>query len=239
MSTPQLRKYADQLRGFNSNAGYVPGLNGEPIGRSAANVYNNLVRKNNAVSEQYEATVGSIEVPSLGRDIASQIEKRNKERYSMKGDRATFQKITRTLKDITSQDSILTLIQNLRKKIKPGYFDSRMDQLRKNIETMLGTTNDDKGLDMLAQLSDQQLNVLVDYSPFMNSLGARYEYMKGLNTDEANKPENWMSEDVYETEGGEVHKLLEWATTVNPDDTDTPRSRTGKNNISPKGPRSR
>lgn len=227
MNSRQLRRYADQLRSFNENHGYVRGLDGAPISRSAAEYYRKLERQNNRISEGYEQAVGGVIVPGLGQDIASQIDRRDRQRFVAGGEQATFQKINRDFGDISGQDSINRLIEGLRKKTRPQYLTERISNIRHTIETMLEQSNDQDSVRAIRLLSDEQLNILVDYTPFMNAASGRYEFQKAMNADETYSPENWMT-DIFETNLDEVHSLIDWAHTLDPnepvnrDDIDSP-----------------
>lgn len=216
MNSRQLAAYQKQLDAFRSRTnGYVAGKGGQPIQRSTWNAIKRAEAQYNTLAKQYEAEYGNINVPGTGMDVAGRLEMlRRLNKYSGKGQSKTFEERNRTSQGLNGQEAAEEILKNLRNMTGPGYLNKRMRAQRANLETMLTTSGDQDALEKIRKLTNNQLNIAIDYSPLMSLVGGKYTFQKSLNAVDQLRPEDeWMySENRDNAE--RILSLVDWASTL-------------------------
>lgn len=216
MSTLQLRKHIKQQREFlNRGNQFVAGDQGAPIQRSTWNRIVQAQEQINNRARQQELSYSSIEVPGTGMDIGGRLEAtRAINKFRAGGQRKTFEEVNRKVSGLVGEEEARIIASNLESQLKGNYLSKRMKTARENLRVMLETTGDEEVLEKVNKLTNNQLNILIDYSYFLSAVGGRYDYQKSLNVAEQKKAENHWSYSVYTDNEERMNQLIDWAGTL-------------------------
>lgn len=210
MSTRELHRYHESLNRFTSRGhGFVAGVRGKPIPKDRFGELKRLEAQYNARAQAYEASIGNIDVPGAGRTIEARLADLKAEQFRAGGQRRTFETLNRQAKNLTGPEAVEDFIKQMKQMLSPTYLNKRMKIQRENLEQMLTTTGDQDVLKKINRLTNNQLNVLLDYTYFMNAVGGRYAFAKALNVDTP----QWQAEE-NEDNAARVRDLIDWAGTL-------------------------
>lgn len=210
LSLGQLRAYHRTLATFASReTSYVKGVRGQALPGGRFRELKRLEREFNARARGYEASVGHLHVPGAGRTIEARLHDLEAEKFRAGGQRRAFESFNRQAKNINGSAALEDLIKQMKGMLSPAYLNKRMKTQRENLEVMLTSTGDRDVLAKINKLTNNQLNVLIDYTYFMTAVGGRYAFAKALNVDTP----QWQAEE-NEDNAERIRDLIDWAATL-------------------------
>lgn len=213
MSTPQLHRYLARLDRFQDRStNFVAGRRGVPIPKADWLEHERLKRAVNRQADAYEVKVGGIRIGPLGRTIGGRLDDRKPpDNARMGGKRRTFERIEREAGNQESAGAVREHIASMRKQLDPNYMKRRMRSQRRALKKMLTTAGEHALLHEMSELSDEQLNIAVDYTDLLEKTEHKYKFATSKNAGE--KQQRFVSE-AEEAYTESIRDLLTWAGTL-------------------------
>lgn len=210
-NTKAAQGYLNDLNSFVSRKNrYVAGVEGAPI---SLNVYNRAQatseRFNALVTNRYES-VKSIHIPEQGMTIQRFDEdvKRARARGSVSRPLAIE---SREAFEFTSEASVARWEQSLTRKMKPGYRKAYLKFQRMQMMKALDAYGDPELDKMARELTDEQFDVLWNYTDAPRMIFQGYHAAKLFA---ANRVDDTASK-IHEDATDETHDWFKWASTLN------------------------
>jgi hypothetical protein len=206
-SKPQLAKYLADLNAFQSRGvGFVAGNRGAIIPKRAWQEYKKLERQYNKLGQLHEAAIANIKVPGLGVTV--------RERNAMIHPNAIgevvnrpYVEINRKANQVRSVEKLRELTKGLAKKISPTFLPGEIRKARKQLNDMLKTIGSNEYAGRAKKLTDNQFNILWNYTNFATNISLRYEITK---LQAAGSEDRWYSS-VLEDNEDDLRELFDSA----------------------------
>lgn len=216
----QLNAYLNKLNEFQARGtAFVAGSGGIPIQKSKWLNYKRLENQYNQLGDIHQNKVADIFIPTAGMTI--------KQRQAMihptaVGEvvNAPYSKISRSPFNITSAESLDALTADISKKLTKEYLPSKIKEAREQLSEMLDVIGAPDLEEKANSLTDEQFDMLWNYTNFATAISMRYSIEKMRAT---NGKERW-HDSVIEDTTDELGELFEWAGQITPGEETTTKS---------------
>jgi len=203
----QLRAYANRLESFVSRANaYVPGDSGVPLPAAKWREYKSLEKKYNQIGNREFDKVANTFLPQPGVRV--------KDRRKMLAQTALgeavnqpYQEINRRSRNITGESALDQLTEQMRKKTSREYLPEEIAKSREQFMDMLKKIGNTEYSEAAENLSDDQFDILWNYTSFANEVSSDYEIMKL----KARGTQERAHEKIHEDNAHTINELLQWA----------------------------
>lgn len=115
---------------------------------------------------------------------------------------------------ISSPEKLAQLTAAMQNRNSPEFKAERLKASREQLMEMLKTTGNPKHARMAEKLTDEQLNVLWNYTNFADTLSRDYE--NAVELAKTDKPKERMRESARATDDKNISELLGWARRIQP-----------------------
>jgi hypothetical protein len=188
-SAPQLKKYLNDLNAFQDRGvGFVAGKGGSIIPKKAWIEYKKLERQYNKLGELHVKAIADIKVPGLGVTVAQRNANLPARAH---GDiiNRPYVDINRNPRNVVDLKALKKLTKDMRRKVSPSFLPGEIRKARRELSAMLKTIGSGEYADRAKGLTDNQFNILWNYTNFATNISLRYEITKAQAAG--------MSEDKY------------------------------------------
>lgn len=122
--------------------------------------------------------------------------------------------LTRKPVNISSPGKLAMLTEAMEARNAAGYKEKRLAEAREELTRMLTVTGNEKHIKMADKLTDEQLNVLWNYTEFANTLSRDYE--NAIELTFGDKPKERFRVSTRATDDKNIGELLGWARRIKP-----------------------
>lgn len=122
--------------------------------------------------------------------------------------------LTRKPVNISSPAKLQALTEAMEKRNSPAFKQERLTAARSELMEMLKTTGNAKHRKQADKLSDEQLNVLWNYTSFADTLSR--DYVNAVELARDDKPKERFRVSTRETDDKNISELLAWAGRIKP-----------------------
>lgn len=122
--------------------------------------------------------------------------------------------LTRKPINISSPAKLQALTEAMEARNAAGYKQKRLAEAREELTRMLTVTGNEKHIKMADKLTDEQLNVLWNYTEFANTLSRDYE--NAIELTFGDKPKERFRVSTRATDDKNIGELLGWAGRIKP-----------------------
>jgi len=212
----QLRAYINDLNKFTSRSNqFVADAHGRPVPGSLWQQYKNLERQYNQRVESAFRRVADMPYPggdwTIGERLAS-LQPRHPQVLSPAVN-SLYNPPRRRPSNVVSERALRRLIGDMKERLKPGYFDKLIKNARDEYSQMSALLHQPDLDKAVANLTDEQFQVLWNYTSFATAESMKYEIAKDLLAD---KQKPWQTE--YREQAIEnAWELVQWASTLDLD----------------------
>ena len=180
----QLETYKRELEGFLSRKSQFVGLSGgTPVTRSKWEQYKSLEAKHNATVNEGFQKVADIQL-STGEPISSRMKRSTPDHRHMRSAQvnALYDPITRNPEQVNGLKGLDKLIAQYMDRV--GNKNWRQEKIatgRRVFEAMADRIGNEELADKMAELTDEQFDVLWNYTDFPREMSLDYQHMKMMN----------------------------------------------------------
>lgn len=206
----QLRNYLNKLNAFmNRSVGYVAGAGGVPIPKKDWLEYKKLEKQYNSVGAMHFEDVANIFIPNAGMTIKQRDATIRPDSITAQGDIVVrpYSEISRNSTNIATPESIKKLIADMKKKTSKGYLSGMIKAAREQLNQMLDNIGNSELKTEANSLSDNQFNILWNYTNFATNVSGIYNIFQMQTVDSKDK---WWST-VVEDYSNDIRELFDWA----------------------------
>lgn len=211
----QLATYRDQLQGFLSRKNqFVGGASGVPIPRSEWDRYKTAEKAYNAKVNEHFQRVADIELPApiphtRGETLGSRMERMTPSHRHLRNEvvNSPYDPLERSPRSVVSRDKLAKLIESLEAKMAPDYDERQAEASRDQFRRMADEIGDAELKDRVDKLSDEQFDVLWNYTSFPWDLSLDYEVHRLLHE---GKDRPFLREAAENARKG-FERLITWA----------------------------
>lgn len=204
----QLKSYLNQLDSFVARSnGFVPGDSGLPIPIKKWRSYKATERQYNRIGDREYNKVADTFLPNAGMKV--------RERRTILGKSATgdavnspYQEVNRSSRGITSLDALDKLNEQLKRKTSRDFLPGEIKRGRAEFTQMLVEIGNQQHIEAANKLSDEQFNILWNYTSFATEISRDYEIMKARARGEKERAHD----KIHEDNTNAIDELLQWAT---------------------------
>ena len=207
----QAEAYRQELQGFLSRSTqFVGGANGFVMKKQQWDAYKKLEQQYNSRVNQKFDKVAGIQLPQ-GETIASRMARRTPPHPQMAYEafHSPYNPPERSPKAVHSDKALRKLMDKMAEKANPRY---EKDSIEKNRHQFLGMADrlgDDALAEKVKKLTDEQFNVLWNFSEMPYDMSLWYETQKLV--DDGNTKHPLVTSGAAESAKREYAKLVEWA----------------------------
>lgn len=209
----QLRSYINQLDKFTSRSNqYVPDAHRRPIPRSQWRQYQRLEQQYNQSVSQRFSSYRDLPGPT-GMTIGERMELMTP-KFPYMQDRAVnspYTPINRKSTNVGSARALKRLTAEMRDRVKSGHFDNKISDGREQFDKMSEMLDAPGLANRVRGLSDEQFDVLWNYTGFADAISLGYDINKNLL---AGNEKRWHGQ-VLNTSMSTANELVSWAERVN------------------------
>lgn len=208
----QLQSYLGELNEFTQRrVQFVPGSEGVPIRAHIFNHAQRTAREYNAMVRQHEEQVGDTFIPKAGmtanefmRDVVGTRKrgKGGKVRPLTAEDRRSF--------EFVSEDKIVKWRESMERKMRPDYLKDTIEKQKYKMYELIDHFGDDKLSELAKSLTNDQVNVLWNYTDAPRDMFNSYYMARLTSTGKADDTFARIDEDSI----SDVKDWLEWAGTL-------------------------
>lgn len=174
MSTQQLKSHINKLNRFIDRGNqYVAGAGGTPISRSAFNAYKAEETAFNAKGTALEKEIGGLKLPGQDGTVNQLLSQRWQARTTG-GDNRIFAQVNRQPFNFGSPEDVVAMTQAMKKKNQPNYLQQALKPRLNSLYALLRNSGNEDFISKVNDMSDEQLNVLLDYSTFTSIAQERF-----------------------------------------------------------------
>lgn len=207
----QLKNYIATLNEFQSrNVNFVRGAEGTVISAAKWREYVRLENRYNELGERHLNKIADKRLPSgltIG-DRERDVKPDGFVRLGVEPTQKPFNPTKRDVRNIRGEKAMDALIKQMSKRVKNDYLPKRIKEQRKELNAALKVIGDKDLTKMAKTLSDDQFNVLWNYTPFATQIGAVYSVQQSRAS---NASEQRWHASVYEDYINDAYEVLEWA----------------------------
>ena len=207
----QAEAYRQELQGFLSRGNqYVGGANGYVMKQKQWNAYKKLEQQYNSRVNQNFDKVAGIQLPQ-GETIASRMARRTPTHPQMvyEAFHHPYNPPVRSPKAVESDKGLRKLMDKMAEKANPRY---QKDSIEKNRHQFLGMADrlgDEALAEKVKKLTDEQFNVLWNFSEMPYDMSLWYETQKLV--EDGNTTHTLVTSGASESAKREYGKLVDWA----------------------------
>ena len=207
----QAQAYRADLQGFLSRGTqFVGGAKGFVMKQEQWNAYKKLEKQYNSRVNAHFSSVSGIKLP-FGETIGSRMARRKPPHPQMAYEafHSPYNPPERSPKAVQSDKALRKLMDKMAEKANPRY---EKDSIEKNRHQFLGMADrlgDDALVEKVKKLTDEQFNVLWNFSEMPYDMSLWYETQKLV--DDGNTKHPLVTSGAAESAKREYGKLVEWA----------------------------
>lgn len=210
----QLNSYISQLETFNSRSTrFYRGARGTVITGEAWRQFRaaavKVSRRNKVAFEK----IAEIPLPN-GTTIRQRVSMTTPKHPTMGTNLSVnrpFEEVKKSPRSMIGNKGALIMAQEMQSRLGPKWFSSRIKSDRESFHKMLAVANDHELSDKVDKLSDEQFNILWNYTGFADALGHWYQNLKDAML---GKEEPYFQETTDQSLR-DVDDLIKWAGTLN------------------------
>lgn len=210
----QLKAYINQLETFNNRqTQFVRGARGSVITSAAWRQFQSAARKVSARNKREFGKIADVELPN-GVTIRQRVAMTTPKHPTMGTNLAVnrpFEEIRKSPRGIMGDKGAIALAREMESRLGERWFSNRISNDRSSLSKMVAVMNRPEILQQIDNLSDQQFNILWNYTGFADLLGVSYQ---SITDAMAGKDEPYFRE-AAEQSLRDVRELIEWAGTLN------------------------
>ena len=209
----QMRAYLEVINRFQSRrVGFEAGAEGSVFTKSAWQYYKGLEKRYNNKSVGHLNKIGDTFVPISGMTIRQRDATVRPDFVSAQGavNNRPYNEINLKASNIKGPEALAKLTKSLEKKLARDFLPKELNKSRKEARHMLKIIGDNRSLKILGQLTDNQFDILWNYSGFAMDTSRLYSVyqMKA-----AGGKDRWVS-GVVEDQSNDIREAIQWATTL-------------------------
>lgn len=206
----QVQAYINRLNNFvDRNTAFVPGAGGTPLPIKKWQDYKRLQDRFNSVGQSHFDEIASIFIPNAGLTIEQREQNLPAKRAHGAAANRPYSQVTRSSTDIVDAEALITLTRDLRKKLNRKYLPDQIAKARVQIGEMNNIIGSKKLSTDIDKLTDNQLDILWNYTAFASKISERYEIMKAR----AAGMKERQHEAQLEDNTSDIRELISWALT--------------------------
>lgn len=205
----QLANYLKEINHFQSReVGFVAGVGGTPLPKSAWEHYKQIERQYNAVGAKHNDSVGDFFIPTAGMTIRQRDATLRADRLQAQGDTVNrpFSTLNRSPNNINGVNALNKLAKDLQKKLDRNFLPKEIKKARKQAKAMFNIIGGDEFAKSVDKLTDAQFDVVWNYTDLARKSSIIYAIIQG-------KAAGWQSS-VIEDQSSDIGELLTWASTL-------------------------
>jgi len=212
-NTAQLKSYINKLEGFTARDNqYLRGARGSVVTKKYWDEFQTAQR---AVSKRNRAEFAKIEkifIPRFNQTIGERIAMLAKP-SRMGNNMATnrpFDEVARSARGLMGDKGAKIQAETMLNRLKPDWIGSRINRDRDNMRKMASVINETRLLRLVDTLTNNQFNVLWNYTGFATAYSMNYENVQKMLSAEDEAWHNTTADDAVE----DSHALIEWIKTL-------------------------
>ncbi len=205
----QLRTYLRELNEFNSrNMQFVAGARGAPLERTAWARYKHAESRYNAVGAEHDAQVADIFIPTSGMTIR---ERQSTIHPTAQGEFANrpYSQVQLRPSQVPNGGALDKLIKEMQRRNSRNYLPGELKKSREQMKDMLNAIGHTEFVERADGLSENQLDIMWNYTATARLVSLVYEMMKLRSSDSGGK-ERWHDRVVEDSEN-ELRELFDFA----------------------------
>lgn len=206
----QLKAYIRDLNQFTDRrVQFVADTRGRPMQASLWRQYKGLEQQYNRVVGERFSRVSDVFLPTSGMTLGERMEMTRPEHPQALSPavNAPYRPPARQPTNIASERALRQLVRDMKERLKPGHFRKLTKDARQQYEQMTHLTRQSDLDKKVRALTDEQFNVLWNFTPFATAESLKYERAKDLL---AGKDKPWQS-DVIRNAQESANELVAWA----------------------------
>lgn len=219
----QLVAYYNELDAFMDRGnGFVAGANNTPIPRIEWLKYKKLEKQYNSIGAMQFDKIADIFIPTSGMTIAQRDATILPDTLSAQGAivNRPYSIIERSPENVRDAEALQKLIKEMEKKVSKHFLPEQIKSARKQLNQMLVTIGNESLTNQANSLSDEQFNVLWNYTNFATNVSGIYFIMQKQAADSNDR---WYSS-VVEDYSSDIRELFDWAGSLNTPQESSARS---------------
>jgi len=207
-NSAQLRTYIDKMDKFVSRStGFVAGAEGSVIRAEKWREYVKLQNRYNALGRKHEKAIGNYKIPTTGMTVEERMATIVPKKFVRPGVNATnrpYVQIDRKPQWIRGEAALDKFIEQMKSRINGEYLPTAINKQRETARKLFTGIGDEESNKLLDSLSDNQFNVIWNYTPLAAQAGAVYPFLQGNNN------KRWTAA-VAEDHINDIREVLNWA----------------------------
>ena len=209
----QVQAYINELNRFTSRGTqFVPDAQRRPVPGNLWNTYKNLEKQFNKRVDAHFNQVADVYVPRLGMTIRERMAMMTPDhpKAGQSAVHSPYNPPDRRPTNVASRKALERLIGDMKERLKPSWFDKKLNEGRDQFGKMAKIVNDPALEAAVNDLSPQQFDMLWNYTPFASAESLVYEIRMSMLSD---KEKPWHTQ-TLDNALKDMHELVSWAKSV-------------------------
>lgn len=213
MTGKQLQSYLGKLDSFMSRSRQYEGdASGNPIPAAVMREYRQQEKKYNAHIKRELNKIANIQLPHMDMTLGSRMDKVvGKSRFNnMTNGMNRLSELNRNSNAFFSAESVGKAIANMRRKLSKDYKSRTAEANRNSWEALIEYSSRPDLLKLTRQLTDDEFQMLADYSPMFSEAAANYSQWLRYQSDAQNASQfQGQVDELYEMIEDQMRFVLE------------------------------
>lgn len=199
MSSVQLRQYRMELGEFNSRGtAYVPGVKGAPLSKARFDEYKRLEAKYNSRLKNRIDGIKDLKIPGNDLTIGERYNKMVPKGRSISGASSRFHPYDRRSKGFPSNKALDAAIDDLNKRMVPGFEAQQDRKLRENFMKLMEFSDRPDILKAAESLNADQFDILWSFDNMVSNIVENYGAIMDMLGGDAESMEREAINEVYD-----------------------------------------
>lgn len=199
MSPVQLRQYRMSLGEFNSReTAFVAGVKGAPLSKVKYDQYKRLEAKYNAGLKNKIDSIKDVKIPGNDLTIGERYNKMVPKGRSISGASSRFHPYDRRAKGFPSNKALDVAIEDLERRLVPGFQSQQDTKLRENFEELMKFSGRPDVLKASQGLTAEQFDILWSFDNMVSSIVENYAAVMDMLSGDDESMEREAINEVYD-----------------------------------------